>query len=116
MYEDVGEIADALSFVVHRNRRSAAGEGAQPGALDAARSHGYVVYLKARAEIAAARAAPSGTRPVLMGDDPVTQMKELFTAREPFYTTADATVLTEGKTPEQVAAEVVRLAQTGAGW
>ena len=92
------------------------GWAAQPGALDAARSQAYVVYLKARAEIAAARAAPSGTRPVLMGDDPVTQMKELFTAREPFYATADATVLTEAKTPEQVTAEVVRLAQISAGW
>jgi shikimate kinase len=51
-----------------------------------------------------------------MGDDPVTQMRELFTAREPFYATADATVLTEAKTPEQVAAEVVRLAQISAGW
>jgi shikimate kinase len=92
------------------------GWAAQPGALDAARSQAYVVYLKARAEIAAARAAPSGTRPVLMGDDPVTQMRELFTTREPFYTTADATVLTEAKTPEQVTAEVVRLAQISAGW
>ncbi len=92
------------------------GWAAQPGALDAARSRGYVVYLKARAEVAAGRAADSGTRPVLMGDDPVARMRELFTTRDPFYARADATVLTEAKPAEKVAEEVVRLAQTGAGW
>jgi len=92
------------------------GWAAQPGALDAARPHGYVVYLKARAEVAAGRAADSGTRPVLMGDDPVARMRELFTTRDPFYARADATVLTEAKPAEKVAEEVVRLAQMSAGW
>jgi len=92
------------------------GWAAQPGALDAARSRGYFVYLKARVEVAASRAADSGTRPVLMGDDPVARMRELFTTRDPFYARADATVLTEAKPAEKVAEEVVRLAQTGAGW
>jgi shikimate kinase len=92
------------------------GWAAQPGTLDDAKPRGYVIYLKARAELAAGRAAPSGTRPVLMGDDPVVEMRELFKTREPYYTQADATVQTEAKTPEQIAAEIVRLAQTGAGW
>jgi shikimate kinase len=92
------------------------GWAAQPGALDGARSHAYVIYLKAPAELAAARAAPSGTRPVLSGDDPVAQMRELFKEREPYYASANATVQTEAKTPEQLAAEVVRLAKTSAGW
>ena len=92
------------------------GWAAQPGALEGAKLHGYVIYLKARAELAAGRAAPSGTRPVLMGGDPAEQMRELFKAREPFYEMADATVQTEAKLPDQVAAEVVRLAQTSAGW
>jgi len=92
------------------------GWAAQPGALDAARSHGYFIYLKARAEVAAGRAVPSGTRPVLMGGDPVDQMRELFTTRDPFYAKADATVQTEAKSAENVADEVIRLAQTSAGW
>jgi shikimate kinase len=92
------------------------GWAAQPGALDGAKPHGYFVYLKARAEIAASRAAPSGTRPVLMGDDPTEQMRELLKARDPFYAKADATVQTEAKSAEAVAAEVVKLAQTSAGW
>jgi shikimate kinase len=92
------------------------GWAAQPGALAGARAHGYFVYLKARAEVAAERAVPAGTRPVLMGQDPVEQMRELLKARDPFYAKADATVLTEAKSAAKVAEEVVRLAQTSAGW
>lgn len=92
------------------------GWAAQPGQLDAAKPRGFFVYLKARAEVAAGRAEPSGTRPVLMGDDPVARMRELFQHRDPFYARADATVMTEAKSAENVAAEVVRLAQTGGGW
>ncbi len=92
------------------------GWAVQPGALDAAKPRGYLVYLKARAEVAAGRAEPSGTRPVLMGDDPVARMRELFTQRDPYYSKADATVQTEAKSAENVAAEIVKLAQTSAGW
>ena len=92
------------------------GWAAQPGALDAAKPQGYLVYLKARAEVAAGRAEPSGTRPVLMGDDPLARMRELYETRDPYYAKADATVLTEAKSAENVAAEVVKLAQMGAGW
>ena len=92
------------------------GWAAQPGALEGAKAAGYVVYLKTRPETAAARAAPSGTRPMLMGDDPEAQMRVLSKEREPFYLKADAKVETDKKTPEQVVGEVVRLAQTSAGW
>jgi len=92
------------------------GWAAQPGALEAARATGYVIYLKTRPETAASRAAPSGTRPMLMGEDPEAQMRVLIKEREPFYLKADAKVETDKKTPEQVVAEVVRLAQTSAGW
>jgi shikimate kinase len=92
------------------------GWAAQPGALQHAKMQGYVIYLQTRATVAAARAAPSGTRPVLMGGDPEEQMRELSKAREPFYAQAHVTVQTEAKTPDQIAAEVIRLAQTSAGW
>ena len=92
------------------------GWAAQPGALEIAKAAGYVIYLKTRPETAAARAAPSGTRPVLMGEDPEAQMRALIKEREPFYTRAHAKVETDKKTAEQVVAEVVRLAQTSAGW
>lgn len=92
------------------------GWAAQPGALAAAKAAGYVVYLVARPETATARAVPSGTRPVLMGGDSDAQMHELLKAREPFYKQAHTTVQTEGRSAEQVAVDVVRLAQTSAGW
>ena len=92
------------------------GWAAQPGELEAAKAVAYVVYLVARPETATARALPSGTRPVLMGGDSETQMRELLKAREPFYKQAHSTVQTEGRNAEQVAVDVVRLAQTGAGW
>ena len=62
------------------------------------------------------RAAPTGTRPLLMGEDPVQRMRDLIKEREPFYNKADAKVETDRKAPQQVAAEVVRLARQGAGW
>jgi shikimate kinase len=92
------------------------GWAAQPGQLDGAKSRGYFVYLKARAEVAAGRAEPSGTRPVLMGGDPVDQMRTLYNERDSYYAKANATVLTEAKPAEKVADEIVRLAQTSAGW
>ena len=92
------------------------GCAAQPGTLDSAKPRGYIVYLKSRAEVAAGRVEPSGTRPVLMGDDPLARMRELYTTRDPFYAKAHATVLTEAKSAENVAAEVVKLAQMSAGW
>jgi shikimate kinase len=92
------------------------GWAAQPGAIEGAKRAAYIVYLKARAETAAARAAPSGTRPVLMGEDPEARMRALIKERESFYLRADANVETDRQTAQQVAAEVVRLAQTSAGW
>ena len=53
---------------------------------------------------------------MLMGEDPLQRMRDLIKEREPFYTKADAKVETDRKTPQQVAAEVVRLARQGAGW
>ena len=95
---------------------SGGGWAAQPGALEAARAAGFIIYLKARPETATARAVPSGTRPVLMGGDSDAQMRELLKAREPFYQKADATVETEGKTADQVAGEALQLARNRAGW
>ena len=92
------------------------GWAAQPGALDAARPSALMIYLHTRPETAAQRAAPEGTRPLLMGEDPVTRMRQLLKEREPFYRNAHAQVETEHKTASQVTFEVVRLAQSSAGW
>jgi shikimate kinase len=92
------------------------GWAAQPGALDEARGRALVVYLKARAETAIKRAEPEGNRPLLSGEDPLGRMKALLLEREPFYQRADATVETDRRTVDEVAAELFRLAETQAGW
>jgi len=92
------------------------GWAAQPGAVDAARADSLMIYLRTRPETAAERAAPGGTRPVLLGEDPVARMRLLLAEREPFYSAAHAAVDSDRKTPPQVALEVVRLAQSSAGW
>ncbi|HEX2647513.1 MAG TPA: shikimate kinase [Candidatus Dormibacteraeota bacterium] len=92
------------------------GWAAQPGALELALGHALVICLRTRPETAAARAAPQGTRPLLIGEDPVARMKELFKEREPFYKRAHAEVDADRRSPAEVASEVVRLAQSSAGW
>jgi shikimate kinase len=92
------------------------GWAAQPGALDEARGRALVVYLKARAETALKRAEPEGNRPMLSGEDPLGRMKALLEEREPFYKRADATLETDRRSVDEVAAELVRLAEMQAGW
>jgi shikimate kinase len=92
------------------------GWAAQPGVIERAKDRALVIFLSARAETAAQRAAPEGTRPLLRGEDPVVRMRQLLRAREPFYRRAHAQVDTDRRSVEQVAGEVVRLAQSSAGW
>ena len=92
------------------------GWAAQPGAIDDAKMRALVVYLRTRPETAAQRAAPEGTRPMLRGEDPAARMRDLQKEREPFYRAAHAAVDTDRKAPSQVTIEVVRLAQSSAGW
>ena len=92
------------------------GWAAQPGALEDAKGRALVVYLRTRPETAAQRAAPEGNRPVLMGEDPLARMRELQKEREPFYRAANAEVDTERKSAPEVVGEVIRLAQSSAGW
>jgi shikimate kinase len=92
------------------------GWAAQPGAIAGAKLYALVVYLCARPETAAQRAAPEGTRPLLIGEDPVARIRQLQREREPFFKEAHAEVDADRKTPPQVASEVVRLAQSSAGW
>ena len=92
------------------------GWAAQPGAIDSAKLHALVIYLRTRPETATQRAAPEGTRPALLGEDPVARMRLLQKEREPFYRGAHAEVDTDRKSPSEVANEIVRLAQSSAGW
>ena len=92
------------------------GWAAQPGAIEQAKAQALVIYLRTRPETAAQRAAPEGTRPLLLGEDPAERMRQLQREREPFYRNAHAQLDADRKSAPQVASEVVRLAQSSAGW
>lgn len=103
--------ADAASVIA-----PGGGWAAQEGSLASARGRAFVVYLKASAENASKRAEPEGNRPTLLGEDPLGRMRTLLHDREAAYQLADATVETDRLTPEQVTAELVRLARMQGGW
>ncbi|MGH7591064.1 MAG: shikimate kinase [Gemmatimonadales bacterium] len=92
------------------------GWAAQPGQLDAAKAHAFVIYIKVMATTAAQRTSGDGTRPILAGDDPFARMRDLLKDREPFYLGAHAQVKGDNRTAEAVADEVVQLAKQHAGW
>ena len=92
------------------------GWAAQAGQLDAARDQCFSVYMRTMALTAAKRAEGSGTRPILVGEDPVEKMRELLKEREPYYQQADSELKCDVKLPEQLVAEIVALAKARAGW
>ena len=92
------------------------GWGAQEGAIEGARDRAFLIYLRTKPDTAASRATPEGTRPVLMGEDPVALMKALLKDREVYYLKSDGQIDTDRRGAAQIAAEVVRLAQDSAGW
>jgi len=73
---------------------------------------GFVVCLEARPETVLQRLREGAEgeldRPLLAGPDPLSRIRELKAARQPVYALADHTVHTDGLTPDEVAAEVVR--------
>jgi shikimate kinase len=96
----------------------AAGGGwaAQPGNLESAEGRALLVYLALPAEVAARRvAATSVERPLLAGDVPE-RMEGLLAARAGCYERCEARVDAAAGPPETVAADVLRLARSRAGW
>ncbi len=91
------------------------GWAAQPGALESLGDDELVIYLKTLALTAARRAGADGTRPMLVGEDPVERMRQLLKEREPFYLRAHYEVKADTKSPEQLADEIVALFRESAG-
>ncbi len=92
------------------------GWAVQPGQLDGALQNSFVVYIKTMAMTAAKRAGGDNARPVLAGEDPMEQMRNLLQEREPFYSRADAEIKNDVKTAEAAADEIVELVREKAGW
>jgi shikimate kinase len=88
----------------------------QPRALELTQPASFIVYLRVMALTAAKRASGEGTRPLLVGEDPVERMRTLLKERESVYLKADAEVKGDIKSATQLADEVVPLARERAGW
>ncbi len=93
------------------------GWAAQPGAIEAARPQGFLVFLHAGVATAVRRVTDGEERPLLSGENPQERMRRLLLEREPFYRRADAQVDNDPpRTPGQAADDIVALARTRAGW
>ncbi|MDD2271811.1 MAG: shikimate kinase [Desulfuromonadaceae bacterium] len=71
------------------------------------RSRGVVVNLKVTLEQVVARLKGCSDRPLLVGDDADKRAKALMDEREQFYADADIRIDTDGKSVEDVAAEIL---------
>ena len=93
------------------------GWAAQPGEMERAKAHGFVIYLKSTITAAVERSSdlPEG-RPILMSDDPFEKMRELLEARQPFYAMAHAQIDNINRPVAEVITEAVTLARQSAGW
>ena len=104
-------LADPPSVVV-----PGGGWAAQPGQIEVARTSALIVYLKTMAITAVKRLGADAGRPLLAGDDLLERLREQLQVREPFYSRADHAVVTDGRTIEATAADIVALARAEAGW
>jgi len=79
-----------------------------PANVDTMRTSGLVVWLQARPDTLAGRVGAGEGRPLLEGSDPRTRLAEILVEREPLYrAAAHHRVQTDGRSPEQVAEEVL---------
>ncbi len=92
------------------------GWAAQGGQLELARPTCLTIYLRLMAMTAAKRISGEGSRPLLVGEDPVEKMRTLLKDREPFYQQAECEVKCDIQSPEQIAAQVIALARERGGW
>jgi shikimate kinase len=77
--------------------------------VDALRKNGTIICLMATPETVLKRTSNNSDRPLLQVENPLKRIKELLDFRRPYYEKADIMIDTEGKTPLQIAEEIIRL-------
>lgn len=127
--KSIPEIVQSEGWEGFRNRESAlaselgalsgllidAGGGivTRPGNIDALKQNGVMIWLTASSSAIIDRIQDSGDRPALSDASFIDEVPRILAEREPLYrAAADAVVNTEGRTPEEVAEEVLRLYQS----
>lgn len=76
--------------------------------IEALKTNGVVVCLTASPEEILRRTKGDSGRPLLQVEDPLSKINELLTKRMPYYERADIMLETEGKTPRQIAEEILK--------
>jgi shikimate kinase len=75
--------------------------------MDNLRKNGVIICLTASSETILKRTGNNNDRPLLQVDNPLQKIKELLEFRRPYYEKADIMIDTEGKSPLQVAEEII---------
>ena len=75
--------------------------------MDNLRKKGVIVGLAASAETIHERTKRNKTRPLLSVEDPLAKITELLAFRQPYYNKADVVIDTEGRSPLEVAEEII---------
>jgi shikimate kinase len=75
--------------------------------MDTLKKNGIIVCLTATPETILKRTSNNRGRPLLLVENPLERIKELLNFRKPFYEKADVMIDTEGKTPLQIAEEIM---------
>jgi shikimate kinase len=91
------------------------GWAAQPGVLDDVAGRALVIHLVVTPRTAHDRLGDATGRPLLAGGV-LRRLRELEALRIPYYRQAETEVETDGRPPAKVAADVVALARSQAGW
>lgn len=76
--------------------------------MDNLRKNGVVICLTASPETILKRTSNNNDRPLLQVEDPLKKIKELLEFRKPYYEKADIMIDTEGKSPIEVAEEIIK--------
>jgi shikimate kinase len=93
----------------HKRTVICAGGGlpTNPQNLSSLKTHALIVCLWATPEKIWERVKHQTHRPLLLGADPQLKIRELLTAREPFYKQADVLIHTDIRSVREVAQQVV---------
>lgn len=75
--------------------------------MDYLRKKGIIVCLTASPETILRRTSNDNSRPLLQVEDPLKKIKELLEFRRPYYERSDIMIDTEGKSPLEVAEEII---------
>jgi len=101
------EVAQTVSAMESVIVSTGGGVVLRPENIEYLRKNGIVVCLMASPETILKRTSSSDERPLLKVNDPLTKITEMLEMRKPFYKNADFVIDTEGRSPRQVAEEII---------